>query len=321
MTLMGPPWGPVANATVRPSGESAAARTSPAKVTCVCRAIGEATVVSRPRLHSHTPSEPIASSSATPTATPHARVRDLRDCAATPAIDPLPAPDASHRNSSATSLALCHRAVGSLARHFRTRRSNPGGTACGGTHGIGIVLEDRRDEAGRGFARERSPADGQLVEDSAERKDVGARVDVATLDLFRCHVGKRADEQPRMRHRRGRGRLARRDTHRVRRGRQFRETEVEHFHAGRREHDVAGFQVAVDDAGPMGGGQRVRQLRSDREDLAVGERAHGAGIGSRVRGWPRRPRGLWRHRTGRPLRARASAAPVRLPASRPRGIP
>ena len=44
---------------------------------------------------------------------------------------PDPEPSVSHRNSSATSDAACHRASGSFARHLRTSRSSPGGvTGC-----------------------------------------------------------------------------------------------------------------------------------------------------------------------------------------------
>ena len=43
----------------------------------------------------------------------------------------IPLPVDSHRSSSAMSLALCQRASGSLARHFRTSRSRPGGVSGG----------------------------------------------------------------------------------------------------------------------------------------------------------------------------------------------
>ena len=41
------------------------------------------------------------------------------------------------------------------------------------------------------------------------------------------------------------------------------------------DHDVLGFQVPVDDAGRVGLGQPLGDLRRDRQDLAEGERGPG----------------------------------------------
>ena len=51
--------------------------------------------------------------------------------------------------------------------------------------------------ARRGLALERAVAREQLVEHAAEREDVGARIDLARLDLLGRHVVRRADDRVR----------------------------------------------------------------------------------------------------------------------------
>ena len=103
----------------------------------------------------------------------------------------------------------------------------------------------------------------------AEREDVGTRVGWRALHLFGRHVLQRADDRALCRGRPGRGR-----EHRERLpGRAdgvLREAEVEKLGARRREHDVAGLQIPMDDALPVCRLERVRDLDAEAEDLASG---------------------------------------------------
>ena len=89
----------------------------------------------------------------------------------------------------------------------------------------------------------REPPGNELVEDDAERVDVGPQVDVAAVaaGLLRAHVRERPlDRSHRAHHRRHVG------------IRDAREAEVEDLGAGVGDEDVRRLQVAVDDAALVG---------------------------------------------------------------------
>ena len=63
----------------------------------------------------------------------------------------------------------------------------------------------------------------------------------------------------------------------------LREPEVEDFHlARRRQHQVRGFQIAVDDAGGVRGGERVGYLCDEAGDLGHRQRPAGEASGERL---------------------------------------
>ena len=116
-----------------------------------------------------------------------------------------------------------------------------------------------------------------LEHDNAERPDVRPLVGRFAARLLRAHVGGRAEDQAclrcRMRHRRrlrefGRGEPRCCDRLRLR------ETEVEHLHPPmRRDADVAGLQVTMDDAALVRFLERFRDLFRDRDRVVHGDRA------------------------------------------------
>ena len=135
-----------------------------------------------------------------------------------------------------------------------------------------VLLQNRAEETRLALADERAPAREHLVEDAAKRPDVRARVGLFALHHLRRHVLIRSENRPlhcqRRRHRRGRrhqrggGRAGGRSA-----GHDLREAEVEELDPGRREHHVAGFQVAVEDALAVRRVQRARDLNGPRQRL------------------------------------------------------
>ncbi len=97
----------------------------------------------------------------------------------------------------------------------------------------------------------------ELVEDDAERVDVGPEVDVAAVAarLLRAHVRERPLDRADLGHHRGRRHVRVRDA---------REAEVEDLRARVRDDDVRGLQVAVDHAALVG----VVHGLADRDELA-----------------------------------------------------
>ena len=92
-------------------------------------------------------------------------------------------------------------------------------------------------------AAERPPAREHLVEDGAEREDVGPRIHRPPFRLLGRHVGGRAHDNARLGRDRGDRGFGRRQLD------QFRETEVEHLGAAvARDDDVGRLDVAMDDA-------------------------------------------------------------------------
>ncbi len=127
-----------------------------------------------------------------------------------------------------------------------------------------LIAQDRRRDLVTRLAHERVAAVHQLVQQDPEGELIGAMIDIAAFQLFRRHVGERADGRPRRRECGDGLDLA----PRRRRGLELGDAEVEDLDgpAGRHE-DVLGFQIAVDDAGAVCGRECVRHRRCHLERL------------------------------------------------------
>ena len=102
-----------------------------------------------------------------------------------------------HRSSSATSCAVSHRSSGDFARHLRTSRSTRRRRQRLQRRQRGrLRVHDVADQARGAVPRERPLARQHLVEDRAQRPEVGPRVGRLPLDLLRRHVLQRADDGP-----------------------------------------------------------------------------------------------------------------------------
>ena len=119
---------------------------------------------------------------------------------------------------------------------------------------VGFQRQDGGDGFGNRSAGERAASGEQLEQHAPERPDVGPLVGRLSARLLRTHVGRRADDAARHR-----------DPGEIRRifpG--FRQTEVEDLdHAGRRDLDVRGLQVAMDDPALVRGVETVGNLPRD----------------------------------------------------------
>ena len=60
------------------------------------------------------------------------------------------------------------------------------------------------------------------------------------------------------------------------------EPEIEELHAGTRQEDVSGLQVAVDDAGPVGGVEPRRDLDAKPQERIERQRSLGDPLGERL---------------------------------------
>lgn len=125
-------------------------------------------------------------------------------------------------------------------------------------------MEDLGEDARQlGVANEAPPGEG-LVEDRPEGVEVAPGIDRLTPHLLGRHVGRRSDDDP------GLGELT---VGRPRLG----DAEVEHLclEAGsvRDEEDVVGLDVAVDDAGAVGGVERPADVAGEQGDLSGSPRA------------------------------------------------
>jgi len=107
--------------------------------------------------------------------------------------------------------------------------------------------------------RERFVTRDQLVQQCTESPNVCVMIDGFAFHLLRSHVLERSDDRLFL----GEvfllgGRLGRARRRFVRR--ESGQAEVQKLHAGLREHRIAGFQVAMDNAGSMRGVQFVGDL-------------------------------------------------------------
>ena len=118
---------------------------------------------------------------------------------------------------------------------------------------------DRAKDLDDGAARERGLARQHLEEDRADREQVGGGAEDLALPLLGRHVAWGPHERPRLRQRDLGSELLR---HRPR------EPEIQQLHAVRREKDVRGLQVAVDDAPRVQGLQRRQHPQRDPERLS-----------------------------------------------------
>ena len=82
---------------------------------------------------------------------------------------------ASSSTSRASPIA-CSRWRGLLTRQRSISSRTLGGTVAGSSRQIGLALDHLRHRVGDGVTQERAPARQHLVEDHAERPDVGAAV-------------------------------------------------------------------------------------------------------------------------------------------------
>ena len=158
--------------------------------------------------------------------------------------------------------------VGILREARRARCDRAGGVSgCSSTIGGGCVLRIAAIRLAWLFPLERLLPGDHLVEHRAEREDVGARVGLLALDLLRRHVLKRAEDRAlAVSGAACVGSVVGAPAPRRPPRRRFREAEVEQLRAGLRQHDVAGLQIAMDDAVPVRLVERVGDL--DRDSAA-----------------------------------------------------
>ena len=135
-----------------------------------------------------------------------------------------------------------------------------------GTEGFDLVLQMAGDEVGNGVAFDRALAGEQIVEDAAHGVDVGAGIERLVAELFGGDVEDRAID----------GRIAFEALHGGL-GDEAGEAEVEDFvlpgaagQAG--AHDVLRLEIAVDQAGLVGGHEGFERLLGGLGELLAGER-------------------------------------------------
>ena len=131
-------------------------------------------------------------------------------------------------------------------------------------------VEDQRG----GSTRKRLLSSGHLVEDKAEREQIGPNVDVLAARLLRRHVIDRTDGKPWARQHLGSLQRCRRRQRRIlpvsERRLQWGElcdAEIEHLRMTvSRDEDVGGLDVAMDDALRMRGAECVGDLNRQFEE-------------------------------------------------------
>ncbi len=129
-----------------------------------------------------------------------------------------------------------------------------------GRHGRGIALENRRDHLRICRALKGAPAGDHLVEHTAERPDVRALIDGTPGQLLGRHVWHRADRDTRA------GRTQRlRDSIGTLTHRGLGQPEVEQLRARPGQHDVARFEIPVDQPGAVRRREPVGDLDGDAQ--------------------------------------------------------
>ena len=128
-----------------------------------------------------------------------------------------------------------------------------------------LAREHRREHVRHLVARKRAMTRQHLEEDNPEGPNVGALVDGFPLRLLGAHVRGGAKDEAHLGHRRRGDRRREREaaaTAHSRRGvDRLGQSEVEHLHRpARRQLDVGGFQVAVDDPCAVRGLERIADL-------------------------------------------------------------
>jgi len=126
---------------------------------------------------------------------------------------------------------------------------------CEGLQGadwFGVFLQNRGGHAQLALARESTLAGEHFVEDRAERKDVAARVEFPGFDLLGRHVLEGANDGALLGHGGGSRDGGGERCSRSKWERGFCEAEIEELRTGFRDHDVAGLQIAMNDALAMG---------------------------------------------------------------------
>ena len=137
------------------------------------------------------------------------------------------------------------------------------------------VLEDGGNQAGLRRAGERTLACDHLVEDQAQRVEIGTRIRLLSFELLRRHVAEGAEDRACLGQRPGAA--LRRHLRHARAGcglcAEPGQAEVEQLDAGRGDHHVAGLQVPVDDAVIVRRVQRVGDLPGVLQCIVQTERA------------------------------------------------
>ena len=120
------------------------------------------------------------------------------------------------------------------------------------------LVQDLEHQGLRPVLLERPAARRHLVEDHAERVNVGAGIPLLAAHLLGRHVGERAEDRPGPRQVGGG----------VGRVQEPGQAEIEDLrHPGRRQHDVSGFQVAMQEAQTVRGLECVTDLRAETHQL------------------------------------------------------
>ena len=125
-----------------------------------------------------------ASAIAATAAAPSIRSRQTRRGCGTAGGMPRSPPPAIHCSSSRRSAALCQRASGSRARHFRTTRSSAPGIFGSIADGTGGSRSRMAAATAAGVGPSNARPRHHLVEHASEGPDVGALVDLTAIELF-----------------------------------------------------------------------------------------------------------------------------------------
>src|SRR6185369_11000155 len=142
---------------------------------------------------------------------------------------------------------------------------------------LGLIIQHCMTNFDRRFAPERPRTGQHLVKQNARGKDVGACIDTIAAGLLRRRVRGRAVRNTDF------SNLCVMNSRRARRFfvEQFCESEVEDFDlTARRDHDVAGFDIAMNDAARVCGGERIcslqryRQCAFERQRTTIHELPH-----------------------------------------------